>query len=349
MVMARAHKDGVVLDPTKHGAKVEAIQAHLNQYLIGQGEAITSVISALDIESAGLNIRDKTIGNLLFLGPTGTGKTKIVELLAQEMYGSEKALIKIDCGEFQHGHEIAKLVGSPPGYLGHRETAPMLTQEKLAAHFNDKYKISLVLFDEIEKAHDSLRRLMLGILDKAQITTGDNKVVDFSRAMVFMTSNLGAGEMASMAEGGLGFASTSGTPEWSRVKEVGLRAMRKKFSPEFINRIDKVVVFKSLGREQLNEILELELDALQKRLFLAAPVGLAVTPEAREWLLEKGVDSRYGARFLKRTLDRELTQSLAGIIASKQINSIPTMVHVKVDNGKLIFIGKRADVKAEGN
>src|SRR5215468_9645988 len=188
--------------------------------------------------------------------------------MAQALFGDPRACIKIDCAEFQHSHEIAKLIGSPPGYLGHRETHPLLTQEALGQWHTEKLKLSILLFDEIEKASDALWQLLLGVLDKATLTLGDNRRVDFSNCVVVMTSNLGAREMSELTEGKLGFSRRApASPELdSRVERIGIEAARRKFSPEFMNRLDKVVVFRSLNGEALRRIIELELDAVQRRI-----------------------------------------------------------------------------------
>ena len=190
------------------------------------------------------------MGNLLFLGPTGAGKTRVVEATAEVLFGDPRAVIKVDCAEFQHSHEIAKLIGSPPGYLGHRETHPLITQEALAQYHTEKLKISFLLFDEIEKASDALWQLLLGILDKATLTLGDNRRVDLSQTMIFMTSNLGGGEITELMTGGMGFApllrpeTQAGLDE--KVERTASEAAKRKFAPEFMNRIDKVVVFHPL-------------------------------------------------------------------------------------------------------
>src|SRR6202453_2658581 len=180
-----------LLDPTKTGTQAEELENKLRHLVIGQDDAIHQIVSAYQTHLAGLSPVGRPIGNFLFLGPTGSGKTRIVEATAEALLKNPRAVIKIDCAEFQHSHEIAKLIGSPPGYLGHRETHPLLSQEVLNQYHTEKMKLSFVLFDEIEKASDSLWNLLLGILDKATLTLGDNRKVDFSRAMIFMTSNLG--------------------------------------------------------------------------------------------------------------------------------------------------------------
>jgi ATP-dependent Clp protease ATP-binding subunit ClpB len=245
----------------------------------------------------------------LFLGPTGSGKTRTVEATAEALVGDPRAVIKIDCAEFQHSHEIAKLIGSPPGYLGHRETHPLLTQEALDQHHTDTVKLSFLLFDEIEKASDALWNLLLGILDKATLTLGDNQKVDFSKALIFMTSNIGAAEMSSLVSPKLGFQvpsledSRCNAKLEARLSRTGVDAARRKFTPEFINRLDRIVVFKALGNAELNRIVHIELEFVQQRIQssgVSKPFFINVTDSAREFLLTEGTDFRYGARPLKR-------------------------------------------------
>src|SRR6266850_2049534 len=265
------------LDPKQVGSEAGRLASGLYQRIVGQDEAIHAVVSAYQMYLAGTNSPGRPIGNFLFLGPTGSGKTRLVEATAESLVGDARAMIKIDCAEFQHSHEIAKLIGSPPGYLGHRETPPLLSQEVLNQFQTEKMKLSFVLFDEIEKASDALWNLLLGILDKATLTLGDNRRVDFSRTLIFMTSNLGAAEMGSILRPNLGFATSEieklhgtgqmdeGTSE--KIARAGVEAARRKFTPEFMNRIDKDVVFKPLGEGELRKILDLELSLLQQRVF----------------------------------------------------------------------------------
>src|SRR5881296_75771 len=185
----------VVLDSTLRSSEAVEFDAALRAKIVRQEEAVQAMVDLYQVFCAGLNSPGRPVASLLFLGPTGSGKTRIVEAAAEILFGHPRAVIKIDCGEFQHSHEIAKLIGSPPGYLGHRETSPMLTQENLDRMHTDDMKVSLVLFDEIEKASDSLWQLLLGILDKATLTLGDKRRVDLSQCIIIMTSNLGAGEM----------------------------------------------------------------------------------------------------------------------------------------------------------
>src|ERR1700694_4215937 len=318
----------VPLDPSRTGRDAEALEASLRRLIVGQDEAIQQIVNIYQMNLTGMTPPGRPIGNFLFLGPTGSGKTRIVEATAEALVKNARAVIKIDCAEFQHSHEIAKLIGSPPGYLGHRETHPLLSQEALNQHHTEKVKISFVLFDEIEKASDSLWNLLLGILDKATLTLGDNRKVDFSAAMVFLTSNLGASEMSSLLSPRLGFhVAPSETPHCNkqlsaRISDAGIAAARRKFTPEFINRLDRIVVFKSLGVEELRRIVDIELKMVQQRIRAAAgtkPFLVNVTDTAREFLLVEGTDFKYGARQLKRAIERLLVQPLSNLMASGQI------------------------------
>src|SRR6202161_611119 len=246
------------LDPSQTGIEAEKLHSNLRRLIVGQDEAVEQIVNIYQTYLAGMTSPGRPIGNFLFLGPTGTGKTRLVEAMAESLIGDARAVLKIDCAEFQHSHEIAKLIGSPPGYLGHRETTPLLSQDVVNQYHTDQVKISFVLFDEIEKASDALWNLLLGILDKATLTLGDNRRVNFSNAMIFMTSNLGASEMGSLASPRLGFQAGSAVESMERldqrISRVGTEAARRKFTPEFINRLDKIVVFRSLGIEALRSV-----------------------------------------------------------------------------------------------
>ena len=314
------------LDPTRTGQFAGKLHDDLARRIVGQQEAVDQVVSLCQMFMTGMAAPGRPLGNLLCLGPTGTGKTRLVEAMAESLLGDARYVIKIDCAEFQHSHEIAKLIGSPPGYLGHRETHPLLSQETLNQNHTEKMRISFVLFDEIEKASDALWNLLLGVLDKATLTLGDNRRVDFSRAMIFMTSNLGAVEMGAVLRPRMGFsggvAHDVDERLRSKLERIGVEAARRKFTPEFMNRIDKVVVFNPLGSEELKKILEIELGLLQHRILASPstmPFLIRVTAEARAFLLREGTDTKYGARHLKRAIERELVQPMSNLIASNQI------------------------------
>ena len=312
------------LNPNIRSAETVEFQKALRSKIVGQDEGVQALVELFQVFTAGLNSPGRPVGNLLFLGPTGSGKTRIVEAAAEILFGSPRAIIKIDCTEFQHSHEIAKLIGSPPGYLGHRETHPLITQEALAAHHSDKLKLSFLLFDEIEKASDALWQLLLGMLDKATLTLGDNRRVDLSQTVIFMTSNLGAGEITELMDGGYGFIKSDDKPKTNldqKVARTAVEAARRKFSPEFMNRLDKLVVFHSLKREQLEQVLDIELGMVQKRVLDAAngKFLFRVTDAGRDFLLREGTDQRYGARHLKRAIERHVVYPLANLLATQQV------------------------------
>ena len=336
----------VFLDPDQKSPRAQDFEERLTARIVGQERAVRRMSGLYQIFLAGMNPPNRPIGTMLFLGPTGSGKTRVIEAAAEVLYGDSNAIVKIDCAEFQHSHEIAKLIGSPPGYLGHRETSPMLTQENLDRMHTDDMKVSLVLFDEIEKASDSLWQLLLGILDKATLTLGDNRRVDFSKSMVIMTSNLGAREMSELISGGIGFApgKVTKTPNDTEVDQkiyrTAVEAARRKFSPEFMNRIDKVVVFRSLKEHHLRQILDLELQAVQDRIMQSAGTKFVFqcSETAKDMLMKEGLDYKYGARHLKRAVERFLVYPLSNLVATGQIG-LGDLVHVDVDGirNRLIF------------
>src|SRR5277367_5327673 len=313
------------LDPNLRSNTTIEFHTALRSKIVGQAEGVQSLVDLYQVFSAGLNSPGRPVGNLLLLGPTGSGKTRIVEAAAEILFGDARALIKVDCAEFQHSHEIAKLIGSPPGYLGHRETHPLITQEELSKSHTDKLKLSFLLFDEIEKASDALWQLLLGMLDKATLTLGDNRRVDLSQTVIFLTSNLGGGEITELMNGGMGFIQPKDKPATGldeKVERTAMEAARRKFSPEFMNRLDKVVVFHPLRREQLEEVLEIELGQVQQRVLETAKGQFLfrVTAAGREFLLQEGTDQRYGARHLKRAIERHVVYPLANLLATEQVH-----------------------------
>ena len=315
----------VALDAKKRSPTACHFEEALRDKIVGQEEAVQALVDLYQVFCAGLHSPGRPVGNLLFLGPTGSGKTRTVEAAAEILFGDSRAVIKVDCAEFQHSHEIAKLIGSPPGYLGHRETHPLITQEVLAANHREHLKLSFLLFDEIEKASDALWQLLLGMLDKATLTLGDNRRVDLSQTVIFLTSNLGSGQIADLMHGGMGFIqpkdkATTGLLE--KVERTAVEAARRKFSPEFMNRLDKVVVFHPLKRAELDEVLEIELRQVQKRVLdsTTRPFLFRITSEGREFLLEEGTDQRYGARHLKRAVERYVVYPIARLLATAQVH-----------------------------
>jgi len=346
------------LDVRQTGEEAEKLRADLHKRIVGQDEPIQQIVNLYQTYLAGMASPSRPVGSFLFLGPTGTGKTRLVEAIAESLVGDARAMIKVDCAEFQHSHEIAKLVGSPPGYLGHRETHPLLSQEILDQYHTDKVKLSFVLFDEVEKASDALWNLLLGVLDKATLTLGDTRRVDFSQTMIFMTSNLGAAEMNSILRPRLGFtagdkereqlAGTLDQDTTDKISRAGVEAARRRFTPEFMNRLDKVLVFRPLGEPELRKILNLELNLLQQRIFSSStptPFFFALTGTAKEFLLHEGTDLKYGARHLRRAMERELVNPLSNLIASGQVRG-GDLVSVDFDSSSnsLVFFKEAENV-----
>lgn len=331
------------LNPDLKSAQAQDFEDKLSARIVGQERAVRRITGLYQIHLAGLAHPGRPIGTLIFLGPTGSGKTRVVEAAAEVLFGDPTLITKIDCAEFQHSHEIAKLIGSPPGYLGHRETSPMLTQENLDRSHSEHVKLSLVLFDEIEKASDALWQLLLGILDKATLTLGDNRRVDFSHSIVIMTSNLGAREMSEMISGGMGFIQKAGVVDAEvdqKIYRTAIEAARRKFSPEFMNRIDKVVVFRSLRDEHLRQILEIELGAVQERVMRGSgdKFVFKCSDAAKKFLLDEGIDFKYGARHLKRAIERFLVYPLSNLVATGQIGMGDLLiVDYSPEVGKLVF------------
>jgi len=332
------------LDPTQRSDDAQEFEAALRRRVVGQDPAIKKISEIYQMFLAGLNPPRRPVGNLLFLGPTGSGKTRVVEAMAEALFGDARACIKIDCAEFQHSHEIAKLIGSPPGYLGHRETHPLLTQEALSQWHTDNLKLSILLFDEIEKASDSLWQLLLGILDKAVLTLGDNRRVDFSQCVIIMTSNLGAAEMSELINGGMGFAQKPAHLDArldNKIDSAAVEAARRKFSPEFMNRIDKIVVFRTLRAEHLEQILEIELGMVQQRILQTTGNNQFVfscTPSVKQFLISEGTDMKYGARHLKRAIERHIVFPLADLVATRQVK-LGDFIRIDRDgDGRMAFV-----------
>ena len=346
------HSEEILLDPEMRGSEVLDFERRLQSKIVGQDRAVRRIVNMYQVYHAGMAVSGRPIGNLLFLGPTGSGKTRVVEASAEILFGNPRAFIKIDCAEFQQSHEIAKLVGSPPGYLGHRETPPLLTQEAIDQHQTDRVGMSFVLFDEIEKANDALWRLLLGILDKATLTLGDNRKVDLSKCVVFMTSNLGAVEMSDMLTGGIGFMSGVKQDESDlahidqKICHTALEAAKRKFSPEFMNRLDKVVVFRTLTQQHLRQILDIELNEVQNRIVSSQSDKQFVfrcTAASKEFLLNEGTDLKYGARHLKRAIEQHLVYPLSNLIATGQVGLDDVVnVHLGSLGDKLTFSKERA-------
>jgi ATP-dependent Clp protease ATP-binding subunit ClpA len=302
--------------------------------VVGQERAIRSIVPYVQMHVAGLSPEGRPLGVFLLLGPTGTGKTRTVEALAEVLHGTAKHMLKIDCGEFGQEHEVARLIGAPPGYLGHRETHPLLTQPRLTAVSSKHSDISIVLFDEIEKAAPSLTRLLLGVLDKATLRLGDNSSVNFERSLIFLTSNLGASGIMKALHSAWGFTSPGESNRARDIENAAVSAVRRHFSPEFVNRIDATLTYAALGDAELRGILDIQLRELQAHIcksLAERAFSIEVRPEGRRYLLEAGVSREYGARELKRVIHRELVQPLSSHIAAGRLHGCR---RVRVDYSK---------------
>ncbi len=327
-----------ILDPSKKSMAAERFEQQLHERIVGQDRAVERIARLYQIFLAGLFPPNRPIGNFLFLGPTGSGKTRIVEAASEILFGTHNAVLKVDCAEYAHSHEISRLIGSPPGYLGHRETTPYFSQSNLERYRTPEMDFTFILFDEIEKASDTLWSLLLGILDKGRLTLGDNTEVDMTRTVIYMTGNIGADRIDQLIEGGIGFgdpASNVQDPGFDhQVYSTVLEAARRKFSPEFMNRIDSVVVFRNLNEEHIRRILDIELEQLQRRIMRASgdvKFSFELTDSAKDVLLAEGVDRKYGARHIKRAIERYLVYPLANLVSTGQVRYGD---HVKVDRDR---------------
>ena len=294
----------------------------LSSRVVGQVHALEHIVPSIQLHRSGLAPEGRPVGVFLLLGPTGTGKTRTVEALAEVLHGEARSVVKIDCGEFQSEHEVAKLIGAPPGYVGHAQTEPRLNQIVLDDAASAGCDLSLVLFDEIEKAAPSLSQLLLGVLDKATLRLGDGGEVNFERSLIFLTSNLGARDMASELQPGLGFDTPARRPGAELSAHLELRAVQRHFSPEFVNRIDAVITYRPLGNESLVAILEQHVVELQRHVqsrLGSRSFDIDVAPAARFFMLEKGTSMEYGARELRRIIHLHLTQPLAAMVANGEI------------------------------
>jgi ATP-dependent Clp protease ATP-binding subunit ClpB len=311
-----------LFDATATGTKARDLETKLHRLVIGQEEAVHEIVRTYQTCLAGHSPEARPMGSFLFLGPTGTGKTRVVETAAEPLLGNPRAVIKIDCGEFQHSYEIAKLIRSPPGSLCHRETRALLSQEALRQYHTENMKLTFVLFDEIE---DAFWNFLLGILHEATLTLGDNRRVDFSKALIFMTSNIGTAEMSSLVSPKLGFRtappcnSSRALALTTKLARTDVEAARRRFTPEFLNRLDRIVVFKALGNEELGRIMDMMLELGQQRVQTAMagrPFLINVTGSAGKFLLTEGIDLRYGVR---RAIELLLVQPLSNLMATVQI------------------------------
>jgi ATP-dependent Clp protease ATP-binding subunit ClpB len=279
--------------------------------LIGQDEAVTAVAEAVIRARSGLKDPNRPIGSFIFLGPTGVGKTELARALAEFLFDDEHALIRIDMSEYQEKHTVARLIGAPPGYVGYEEGGQLTEAVRRRPY-------SVILFDEIEKAHHDVFNVMLQILDDGRLTDGQGRVVDFKNTIVIMTSNIGSQRI-------LEYRGAFEGESYERMKAAALEEMRHYFRPEFLNRIDEIIVFHALSEEQLKEIVEIQLERLRHRL-AERHIGLELTDAARAHLARSGYDPLYGARPLKRAIQREIETPLGRRILKGEIRDGQTML-----------------------
>ena len=301
----------------------------LHNRIVGQDEAITAISKAVRRARAGLKDPRRPIGSFIFLGPTGVGKTELVRALAEFMFGSEDALIKLDMSEFMERHTVARLVGAPPGYVGYDDGGQLTEAVRRRPY-------SVVLFDEIEKAHPEAFNMLLQILEDGHLSDAKGRRVDFRNAILLMTSNVAAEHL--MREMSVGFKLTqdeakNAEEEYRKMKEKVLDQLKKTFRPEFLNRIDAVVVFRSLTQEQIREIVELMLTRVKERLD-EHEITLEATDEAKELLAEEGYDPHFGARPLRRVIQNVIEDPLSEAILAGEFEAGDTVV-VDVEDGEI--------------
>lgn len=321
--------------------------------IVGQDHAIEKIVPYVIRGMAGFTLPSRPMGVFFLMGPTGTGKTRTPETLAEILHGSEKHMIRIDCGEFQQEHEIAKLIGAPPGYLGHRETHPLLTQARLKTVSSEESPYPIILFDEIEKASSALWRILLGVLDKGSLRLGDNSTVDFQKAIIFLSSNVGTKEISSMMSNRLGFhASTDklkvaniNHESTKQMEKLSMKEMGRVFPPEFNNRVDEFISYRPLDSAALRKITMLELDKIQTQVIMklgARQFKVVYDDQSVDYITEKGTSIKYGARELKRTINRLLLNPLADDFVNDKIPP-GAGVFIRVDGSGLTWAIEPSD------
>jgi len=302
--------------------KLVKMEARLKERIVGQDEAVAAVSNAVRRARAGLQDANRPIGSFLFLGPTGVGKTELCKALAEFLFDDEAAMVRIDMSEFMEKHSVARLIGAPPGYIGYEEGGRLTEAVRRRPY-------SVVLLDEVEKAHTEVFNVLLQVLDDGRLTDGHGRTVDFKNTVIIMTSNIGSQ-----------FIAESLSPDGSALSDADLRrkveaALKQEFRPEFLNRVDETIIFHSLGRDEIRQIVDLQLRYLEKTL-ADRHLTLEVTPAARELIAEEGYDPVYGARPLKRVIQQQIQNPLSIRILE---GDYPDGATVKIDaqNGDFVF------------
>ena len=304
----------------------------LHDRVIGQSEAVSAVAKAIRRGRVGLNDPNRPIGSFLFLGPTGVGKTELSKALAYAMFGSESSLIRVDMSEFMEKHTVSKLIGSPPGYVGYDEGGQM--SEKVRRN-----PYSVVLFDEIEKAHPDIFNVLLQVLDDGRITDSTGRVVDFKNTVIIMTSNAGAQNIIQPKN--LGFMSQADEKkDHENMKNKVMEEVKRLFKPEFLNRIDDIIVFHTLSKDEIGQIVDLMINSVNKRTLEQMKISIELDMDAKDYIVSKGYDSKYGARPLRRTIQNEIENVLAEKILEGEVKN-GSKVLVSCKDGKLSFSLKR--------
>jgi ATP-dependent Clp protease ATP-binding subunit ClpB len=330
----------IKLDESKVPDEVQKLEEYLRSKVIGQDRAIKQFVRAYEVFLSEMKHPDRPLGVLLFLGPTGVGKTRVVEVFAEYLWKSKDALIKLNCAEFQAAHEISKLIGAPPGYVGHKETKDnddkqIFTKTRIEKYWNQGPKFTPILLDEIEKAHSAFHKLLLGIFDRGELTTGHNEKIDFRNTLIVMTSNLGARDVSSfLGNRQYGFQTTnskSSDQVDQEIYKISKEAVKSFFDPEIVNRIDRTVVFRPLSNDDLGKILAIELDLIQDRIIAAKKfIILDVSQRAKNFLLSEGTSKEYGARELSRTIERFVISKITRAFSTKQaVNGDMVLVDVE--------------------
>jgi len=315
--------------------KLLAIEDELAKSVVGQKDAVAALAKALRRARTDLKDPKRPIGCFALLGPTGVGKTLLARTLAEQMFGSNQALIQLDMSEYMEKFTVSRLIGSPPGYVGYEEGGQLTEKVR-------RQPYSVVLFDEIEKAHPDVTNMLLQILEEGKLTDSLGRVVDFRNTIVLLTSNVGS--EALRKQGSMGFAKSSDDASYEAMRGRVLDEAKKFFRPEFLNRLDDIVVFRSLGKPELNTILDLEVAKVLERI-RRKNVTVVLDDKAREFLIEKGFDPQYGARPMRRSIEKHLEDPLAEeILRGTLIDGEP--VTVTADKDKLLF--KQRNEAAEG-
>ncbi|WP_139216439.1 ATP-dependent Clp protease ATP-binding subunit, partial [Streptomyces sp. CC77] len=303
------------------------LEQHLKERVIGQDEAVAAVSEAVLRSRAGLADPRRPIGSFLFLGPTGVGKTELARALADALFGSDERMVRLDMSEFQERHTVSRLVGAPPGYVGHEEAGQLTEAVR-------RHPYSLLLLDEVEKAHPDVFNVLLQVLDDGRLTDSQGRTVDFKNTVVVMTSNLGA-EAIGTGRGVLGFGAAEADGDDQAARDRALRPLREHFRPEFLNRIDEIVLFRRLEGRQLRQITDLLLDETRRRM-RAQHVAVEFSPDAVDWLAQRGYQPEYGARPLRRTIQREVDNELSRLLLDGRLRD-GGRVSVGVSDGRLDF------------